>query len=167
MPSFLFLQEIASLFFHPPILVVLPEVGFSRADAQILTSDLSWAEFSEQVMSELYEWLHSLPESKDLTEEMTTTKRRELAKLTGGWITSKLMGALSERKIVIRGKSPARATAIYVNDYKLQLFTPAKGEWSYVASLKLKNMIPGSNTYDVVAEDAQGRRSEAARLTIV
>jgi aspartyl-tRNA(Asn)/glutamyl-tRNA(Gln) amidotransferase subunit B len=78
------------------------EFGFSRADAQILTSDLSWAEFSEQVMSELYEWLHSLPESKDLTEEMTTTKRRELAKLTGGWITSKLMGALSERKIDIR-----------------------------------------------------------------
>jgi hypothetical protein len=72
-----------------------------------------------------------------------------------------------EVELVIRGKSPARATAIYVNDYKLQLFTPAKGEWSYVASLKLKNMIPGSNTYDVVAEDAQGRRSEAARLTIV
>lgn len=78
------------------------EYGFSQADAQILASDLNWADFSEQVMGELMEWLISLPESKKIAENLTMQKQRELAHLTGGWITSKLAGAMSERKIDIR-----------------------------------------------------------------
>lgn len=33
---------------------------------------------------------------------MTQNRKQELAKLAGGWITSKLMGAMAERKIDIR-----------------------------------------------------------------
>lgn len=69
------------------------EYGFSMADAYILTADKHWAEFVEHTMSELDAWLLSLREKKD---------RIEVARLAGGWITTKLMGAMNERKIDIR-----------------------------------------------------------------
>lgn len=78
------------------------EYGFSFADAYLLTTDANWSEYTEQVMSELIEWLASLPESKNVTNEMTLQKQKELAKLAGGWITTKLMGAMAEKKIDIR-----------------------------------------------------------------
>jgi len=78
------------------------EYGFSYADAFLLTADNNWAEYTEEIMGELYEWLHSLPETEKLTEKMTQNRKQELAKLAGGWITSKLMGAMAERKIDIR-----------------------------------------------------------------
>lgn len=70
-------------------------------------------------------------------------------------------------ELVIRGESPAGARGIMVNDYKLQLFDPSKGEWSYVASLRLRNMLPGANVYDVVALDDSGKKGAAARITII
>ncbi|MDD4319636.1 MAG: hypothetical protein PHW10_04930 [Candidatus Peribacteraceae bacterium] len=73
----------------------------------------------------------------------------------------------TEEEVVLRGTSPAEAAAMYVNDYKLQLFTPSKGTWSYLASTRLGNLKPGTNTYDVVAEDEAGRRSTPVRLTIL
>ncbi len=78
------------------------EYGFSYADAYILTADENWSDYAEQVMSELMEWLESLPESKNIAENLTIQKQRELAKLAGGWMTSKLTGAMSERKIDIK-----------------------------------------------------------------
>lgn len=78
------------------------EYGFSYADAYLLTSDENLSDFAEQVMSELMEWLECLPESKKMSEDLTIQKQKELAKLAGGWITSKLMGAMSDRKIDIR-----------------------------------------------------------------
>ncbi len=78
------------------------EYGFSSADAQLLTSDANWSDFAEQVMSELMEWLTSLPESKKMAEDITMQKQKELAHLAGGWITTKLTGAMAERKIDIR-----------------------------------------------------------------
>ncbi len=77
------------------------EFGFSHADSQILTATISWADFAEATMSELQEWVHSLPESKDLTPALLTSKKQQLAKLAGGWMTSKLMGLMAERGIDI------------------------------------------------------------------
>lgn len=70
-------------------------------------------------------------------------------------------------ELILRGQAPAGTVEIRVNDYKLQLFNPDKGEWSYVASLKLKNMVVGTNVYNVVATDAQGRKSAPGVLTII
>ena len=78
------------------------EYGFSYSDSKILTNDKEWADFTERVMSELVEWLHSLPESKEETDEIIEEKRNKIARLCGGWLTSKLMGAMSERKIDIK-----------------------------------------------------------------
>lgn len=78
------------------------ELGLSYADADLLTSDPNWADYTENVYTELIEWLHSAPENTDTTEELEENKRQQLGKLTGGWIASKLMGAMAERKIDIR-----------------------------------------------------------------
>ncbi len=73
------------------------EYGFSYADAEILSSDLNWAGFTEKMMSELTEWLHDFNVGKH-DDHLSA----QLARLAGGWITSKLMGAIQTRKIDIR-----------------------------------------------------------------
>jgi len=78
------------------------EFGLSYADADLLTSNINWANYTEEVYTELIEWLHSLPENKKTTDKIVEDKRQQLGRLTGGWIASKLMGAMAERKIDIR-----------------------------------------------------------------
>lgn len=97
--------------FHPNMLPIpqLPELpqakrarfheeyGFSYADALTLTDSPAWSSFAEDVMSELADWLHHLPETHTLSEEAIAAKKTELARLAGGWMTSKLMGILNEK----------------------------------------------------------------------
>jgi aspartyl-tRNA(Asn)/glutamyl-tRNA(Gln) amidotransferase subunit B len=77
------------------------EFGFSNADAVLLTNNEYWASYAEEVMSELAEWVRSFPENIDKTKT-TIEATRELTKLAGGWLTTKLTGAMSERKIDIK-----------------------------------------------------------------
>ncbi|MDD5025758.1 MAG: hypothetical protein PHH13_00065 [Candidatus Peribacteraceae bacterium] len=69
--------------------------------------------------------------------------------------------------IEISGEAPDGTVGIVVNDYRLQLFTPGERTWSYLASTKLANMQPGSNTYSVVAINKGGYRSTPAVITIL
>ncbi|MFA6486226.1 MAG: Asp-tRNA(Asn)/Glu-tRNA(Gln) amidotransferase subunit GatB [Candidatus Magasanikbacteria bacterium] len=78
------------------------EYGFSYADAYLLSEDKHWAQFTEGVVSDLYQWLEDLPETAKNAENIISAKKSTLAKLAGGWITSKLMGAMAERAIDIR-----------------------------------------------------------------
>ncbi|MBI2443968.1 MAG: Asp-tRNA(Asn)/Glu-tRNA(Gln) amidotransferase subunit GatB [Candidatus Magasanikbacteria bacterium] len=85
------------------------EYGFSRADAAILTASRDWAAYAESVMSELSAWLHALPDTHACTITDKNADRpalcktaQELVRLAGGWLTSKLMGALNERAKDIR-----------------------------------------------------------------
>lgn len=70
------------------------EFGFSLADAHLLTADLKWSEYTEQVMSELEEWFKDQPGDPKKT-------RADVSRLVGGWITSKLMGSMKERNLTI------------------------------------------------------------------
>jgi len=85
------------------------EYGFSLADAFTLTADKHWADYVENVMTELVEWLHDLPETHSCVEKDKNKERapvcktaQDLARLAGGWLTTKLMGAMKERAIDIR-----------------------------------------------------------------
>lgn len=73
------------------------EYGFSYADAEILSADPHWAAYAEKVMSELTEWLHDFKADNNDAHVSGT-----LARLAGGWITSKLVGAMQTRKIDIK-----------------------------------------------------------------
>jgi len=75
------------------------EYGFSYADADLLTQNKHWSGYAEEVMTELQEWIDSTPETKGAD---SIYKKKEVAKLAGGWLTTKLMGAMTERKIDIR-----------------------------------------------------------------
>lgn len=79
------------------------EFGFSYADSKLLSADPTWANFTEQVMTELVDWLYSLPELKEEeSDEIREGKKNKIARLAGGWLTSKLMGFMNERKIDIK-----------------------------------------------------------------
>ncbi len=77
------------------------EYGFSYTDARMLTEDKHWANFTEAVMSEVFEWLHALPEVKGDTDDIVEQKRNKVARLAGGWLTSKLAGILKEKNMLI------------------------------------------------------------------
>ncbi|PIZ94268.1 MAG: Asp-tRNA(Asn)/Glu-tRNA(Gln) amidotransferase subunit GatB [Candidatus Magasanikbacteria bacterium CG_4_10_14_0_2_um_filter_37_12] len=77
------------------------EYKFSYADAKILSDNKNWANFAEEVISELIEWLDSLPETKNKAENVP----QKITRLAGGWITSKLMGILKEKNKDITGIS--------------------------------------------------------------
>ena len=53
-------------------------------------------------MTELKAWVQDFPENKNLDEKALEEKNRELARLSGGWLTSKLMGEMAKRAIDIR-----------------------------------------------------------------
>lgn len=62
------------------------EYALSLTDATLLSQDKAWAHFTEAVMSEASVWIEDSEEVKS-----------KVARLVGGWITSKLMGGLIER----------------------------------------------------------------------
>lgn len=73
------------------------EFEFSYADAIILSEDKHLAEFTDDVMSELEEWLDTLEESKNKAENVP----QKIARLAGGWITTKLLGLLAAKNKTI------------------------------------------------------------------
>jgi aspartyl-tRNA(Asn)/glutamyl-tRNA(Gln) amidotransferase subunit B len=77
------------------------EWGFSADDARYLVANDGWADFAENVMSELGGWM----EATDLTDksgaDLLAMKKKKLAKLAGGWLTSKLAGLLAEKNLTI------------------------------------------------------------------
>lgn len=70
-------------------------------------------------------------------------------------------------EVEIRGTAPTGTVAMYVNDYKLQLFRAGDVDWSYLASKRFDNLKDGDNVFNVVAEDSSGARGPAATITIV
>ena len=78
------------------------EYGFSYSDAKLLTDNKAWAGFAESAMSELVDWLYALPEVKGKSDEIKEDKKNKIARLAGGWLTSKLMGAMADRSIDIK-----------------------------------------------------------------
>ncbi len=76
------------------------EYGFSYADAKILTEDAALGNFIEAVMSETFAWLDTMPDVKMSSTEIMDNKS-ELAKLVGGWVTSKLFAILKDKNMGI------------------------------------------------------------------
>ncbi|MFH1291958.1 MAG: Asp-tRNA(Asn)/Glu-tRNA(Gln) amidotransferase subunit GatB [bacterium] len=79
------------------------EFGLKPSDAELLAADKHWASYTENVMSELADWIENLPETKTGGQGVIDQLNihTELARLAGGWLTSKLMGTMSDKKINI------------------------------------------------------------------
>jgi len=77
------------------------EYGLSYADAHLLTQNKAWRSFTEATMSEIVDWLYTLPEIQGDSDDIREDKKNTIARLAGGWITSKLIGAMNERNLAI------------------------------------------------------------------
>jgi aspartyl-tRNA(Asn)/glutamyl-tRNA(Gln) amidotransferase subunit B len=77
------------------------EYGFSYADAKLLTESKTWADFTERVMTELVDWLYTLPEVQGESDDIKEQKKQKVARLAGGWLTTKLNGFLNEQQKTI------------------------------------------------------------------
>jgi len=78
------------------------EYGLSKSDARILTTEPSWAKFTEESFTELWAWLKSLPEMEGTEEEIIAKNKARVARLVGGWLTSKLMGLMVKNSVDIK-----------------------------------------------------------------
>ncbi|HTM67878.1 MAG TPA: Asp-tRNA(Asn)/Glu-tRNA(Gln) amidotransferase subunit GatB [Candidatus Binatia bacterium] len=76
------------------------EYGFAEADSRTFCDDTVLADYAEKVMSELQEWVMSKAEGDG--EKHWAECKEALARLTAGWILTKLNGVMTERKIDIR-----------------------------------------------------------------
>ena len=78
------------------------EYGFSTSDARNICDDKYLADYAEAVISELIEWLTSLPETDGTREEIWEKNKEKLSRLVSGWLLSKLGGIMADKKIDIR-----------------------------------------------------------------
>lgn len=107
----------------------------------------------------------------NVLDEAKRTVRRAFQPIAAPTITNPAADGqiyrTQRRELILRGGAPPDAAGVLVNDYRLQLFEPGNLTWSYLASEKVQNLNPGTNTYRVVAMDAAGKTSEPAVLTIM
>lgn len=80
----------------------MEQYEFDLSEAEILTNDKKWANYTEHVISELKAWLLSLEEVEGTEQEIWAKNKRKLAKLVAGWLINKLAGLMSDHKIDIR-----------------------------------------------------------------
>lgn len=78
------------------------EYGFGEDDARFFVSNDGWVAYIEAVMSELGAWLEATDKKGESGGELLDERKRELAKLAGGWLTSKLAGLLSAANRTIK-----------------------------------------------------------------
>lgn len=78
------------------------EYGMSAADAHLVTADNEIADFTEEVMSELKEWIVSVDGMEGTAEEIWHTNKKKLVKQVVSWITSRLFSLLNEHGISVK-----------------------------------------------------------------
>ena len=78
------------------------EFGFPPADARIMVDDHDLADYAEEVVSELKEWLAALPEADGTADEIYEKHKAKLARTVSGWLLSKLGGLMSEHHVSMK-----------------------------------------------------------------
>jgi GxxExxY protein len=77
----------------------MDEYGFALVDAKIITAAPELADYAENVISELHNWLLDSGQFEGTAEEIWNNNREKVAKLVGGWLINKLGGLLAARKL--------------------------------------------------------------------
>ena len=73
------------------------EYDFSYADAKILSDEKKLADFTENIMTEIFAWLEK---TNDL--ENFSVQKQKVARLVGPWITNKLFGLMAEKNLKLK-----------------------------------------------------------------
>lgn len=67
---------------------------------------------------------------------------------------------------LIEGTVPTSAASVWVNGYKLRLFTPGKTFWNYIADPALGTLKRGVHTYVINARNAKGELIDSVTYTV-
>jgi hypothetical protein len=146
-----------------------------RVNGLTIAHDKAKGTFSHSVTVQSAEFPVTV-EALDAQDKVLATVRRTVKRATASSVPAPSITApaqsgkiyrTTENEIVLRGTNSASVTGIMVNEYRLQLFTPGKGTWSYLASTRLGNLKAGENVFNIFALDANGNKSDPATLTIV
>src|SRR3989338_3497052 len=70
-------------------------------------------------------------------------------------------------EFLIEGNVPSGTASVWVNDYKLQLYTAGKTFFNYIASTGLNTLKRGSNTYEIIIRDTEGKILDRVTYTII
>lgn len=81
---------------------LMEDWGFSLEDVRFFVANDGWVDYVEHVMGELGGWMEAT-DTKDISGgDLLTQQKTRLAKLVGGWLTSKLAGKLAEANKTIK-----------------------------------------------------------------
>jgi len=72
--------------------------SFTGEEAKILTESKPLAHYTEQIISELKDWLHSLEGIEGTEDEIWKKHKKKIIKLVSGWLVNKFLPALEESK---------------------------------------------------------------------
>jgi hypothetical protein len=67
---------------------------------------------------------------------------------------------------LLEGATSPETAAIYVNEYRLQLYKAGKTTWNYKAGVDLGNLKRGTNTYRIVARNTANQILDAMTYTV-
>lgn len=80
--------------------------------------------------------------------------------------TGEVYEATTEREILIEGKTGTQTASVWVNGYNLRLYEAGKDFWNYIASTEYGTLNRGTNTYEVIARNADGQILDKLTYTI-
>ncbi len=114
-------------------------------------------------MGELASWLEATDDSDKSGSELLNERKKKLAKLAGGWLTSKLAGLLSEQNITIKNLK------ITAEDFAEFLHLIDAGEINSSNAQKLLAMMveTGKDPSHLMEEHDLGQNMDAGALEAI
>lgn len=122
------------------------ELGFE--EAKLICEDPDLADFAEEMLSEVFSWMDSLPEWDGVDEETLKKEKHRLSRLAAGWLISKLGGLMAEQGLTIHEQK------INPENFAEFITMVAKGRVSTANGLSLlkKMMETGADPEHIIEE---------------
>lgn len=130
------------------VVVQVPDGAFSDEDEEAVEEDTSTEDEDDITVSD-----------EPLSTPQVTSLNGESLPADGTYTTS-------AETVTIFGSVSTSAVAVYVNDFKLSKYQAGSGSWSYYAQPDFGNYDPGTNSFTVYVEDAEGNKSAVFSFTI-
>ncbi|NQT49084.1 Asp-tRNA(Asn)/Glu-tRNA(Gln) amidotransferase subunit GatB [Candidatus Kuenenbacteria bacterium] len=135
--------------------------SFTGEQAKILTETRQLANYTEQIISELKDWLHTVEGIDGTEEEIWENNKKKLVKQVSNWMVNKFLPLLSEQKISL---SKNKVTAENFAEF-ITLVYQGKIN-SAAAQLILQEMIKtGADPSHVLDDKDLGQMSSETDLT--
>ncbi len=106
----------------------------------------------------------SAPIANETGSELPVSNELESPKIISPENGAKI--AASQDAVKIEGTAPLKAVQIVVNGYTLTRFQPGDRKWAYFGATKFGTLLPGENTYSVVAISRDGKKSAPAEVKV-